>query len=289
MIKKIIFYTLLAAVLGFFYLIYCQTTTRLDPSAVARSERTPFWFMTWQTSPEAKPEAVATAPVPQPEQTKPAQPTPPAQPAQPAPPDKKTQPSQPTQQAQSTQPAQPAQPAQSPSRSLGTSNVPSPSLIEYAVHGWPSRSIVAPRPAVDLMVEKLRQQGVEERLKPLAPAPELTAPPPAPAKAEAQTEKKSRTTKASGKTTEKQSHTYSYVILENSYRREAEANNRVSQLQSAGYPVFVAKAELGSKGVFYRVLFGPFANKEEANQAKEKLQGKPDIKHLLILRHSAID
>jgi cell division septation protein DedD len=47
---------------------------------------------------------------------------------------------------------------------------------------------------------------------------------------------------------------------------EGEATNMVARLQSAGLPAYVVRADLGNRGLWYRVRLGGFATHEEAQR-----------------------
>lgn len=59
----------------------------------------------------------------------------------------------------------------------------------------------------------------------------------------------------------------------------ADAGILRDKLNSKGYPAYITEADLGKKGIWYRVLFGPYADKASAVQAQvfaekqDKLKG----------------
>jgi cell division septation protein DedD len=59
----------------------------------------------------------------------------------------------------------------------------------------------------------------------------------------------------------------------------ADAGILRDKLSAKGYPAYISEADLGKKGLWYRVLFGPYADKDRALQAqtfadeKDKLKG----------------
>ncbi len=71
----------------------------------------------------------------------------------------------------------------------------------------------------------------------------------------------------------------SWVVQVFSSRSAADAGMLRDELGGKGYPTFIAEADLQKKGLWYRVLLGPYADKAAAVQAqayaaeKEKLKG----------------
>lgn len=70
----------------------------------------------------------------------------------------------------------------------------------------------------------------------------------------------------------------SYLVQVSSQRSEADAENAYRGLQSkyssvlGGHPHQVRRADLGTKGVYYRTMVGPFASREEAVQVCSSLK-----------------
>lgn len=70
-----------------------------------------------------------------------------------------------------------------------------------------------------------------------------------------------------------------WVVQVFSSRSAADAGMLRDKLGGKGYPAFITEADLGKKGIWYRVLFGPYADKAAAVQAqtyaerKDKLAG----------------
>ena len=70
-----------------------------------------------------------------------------------------------------------------------------------------------------------------------------------------------------------------YVVQTGSFKKMEDAERLKSQLLVKGYEVFVQKADLKEKGVWYRVFLGPLATKGEAEalagnlKQKERLSG----------------
>jgi cell division septation protein DedD len=59
----------------------------------------------------------------------------------------------------------------------------------------------------------------------------------------------------------------SYIIQVASVQKIDGAQDLIGRLSKNGYPAFVEKTDLGSKGVWYRVYVGPFASKSAADGA----------------------
>lgn len=64
----------------------------------------------------------------------------------------------------------------------------------------------------------------------------------------------------------------SYIIQVASVQKVDGAEDLSGRLSKSGYPAFVEKTDLGSKGVWYRVYVGPFASKNAADGAASTLK-----------------
>ncbi|MGE4543487.1 MAG: SPOR domain-containing protein [Pedobacter sp.] len=64
----------------------------------------------------------------------------------------------------------------------------------------------------------------------------------------------------------------SYIIQVASVQKIDGAQDLSGRLSKSGYPAFVEKTDLGSKGVWYRVYVGPFASKNAADGAASTLK-----------------
>lgn len=69
-----------------------------------------------------------------------------------------------------------------------------------------------------------------------------------------------------------------YVIHVSSFRGTEKAKEEARYLGGAGYPVFVYHVDTGSKGMWYRVYVGPYPTRDEAIDAKIKLDENPRIR-----------
>lgn len=114
--------------------------------------------------------------------------------------------------------------------------------------------------------------AVKEQAAPAAaPAPTpVTAPVPAPAaKAPAASagEKLPGATKGGG-----------WVVQVFASQSAADAGTLRDKLNGKGYPAFIAEADLGKKGIWYRVNLGPYANKSTAQKAQAYAEKKDRLK-----------
>ncbi len=75
-----------------------------------------------------------------------------------------------------------------------------------------------------------------------------------------------------------------YLIHVSSFRKLENAKDEAFYLLGWGYPVFIYRADLGSKGVWYRVYVGPSTTREEAMEHKIKLDENRRIKSTRIAR-----
>lgn len=69
-----------------------------------------------------------------------------------------------------------------------------------------------------------------------------------------------------------------WVVQVFSSRSAADAGTYRDELNAKGYPASIAEADLGDKGIWYRVLFGPYADKDIALQAKAYAEKKDQLK-----------
>ncbi len=76
-----------------------------------------------------------------------------------------------------------------------------------------------------------------------------------------------------------------YAILESSWKSEDQAKNRMAMLKNQGLPVYTAHVNLGSRGIWHRVLFGPFKSLGDARSAKDRIAAQHNLNDLLILQN----
>ncbi|MBP2680654.1 MAG: Sporulation related domain, partial [Candidatus Krumholzibacteriota bacterium] len=73
-----------------------------------------------------------------------------------------------------------------------------------------------------------------------------------------------------------------YIVHVSSFHGIEKAGVEARDLIGWGYPVFLYRVDLGSKGIWYRVYVGPYATRESAMEHKIKLDENPRIKSTRI-------
>ncbi len=68
-----------------------------------------------------------------------------------------------------------------------------------------------------------------------------------------------------------------WVVQVFSSKSAADAGLLRDELGGKGYPAFITEADLGNKGIWYRVYFGPYADKSAAVQAQVYAQTKDKL------------
>ncbi len=69
-----------------------------------------------------------------------------------------------------------------------------------------------------------------------------------------------------------------WVVQVFSSQSAADAGILRDELGEKGYPAFITEADLGKKGIWYRVLFGPYADKVAATQVQAFAEKKDKLK-----------
>ena len=69
-----------------------------------------------------------------------------------------------------------------------------------------------------------------------------------------------------------------YSVQVGSFASVADAGRFKKTLQGKGYAVFIAEADLGAKGIWYRVRLGPYADSDKAKAALKIASQKDNIK-----------
>lgn len=69
-----------------------------------------------------------------------------------------------------------------------------------------------------------------------------------------------------------------FSVQVGSFSSVADAGRLKKKLTARGYPVFIAEADLGPKGLWYRVRLGPYADSEQAQRAMRIADKKDKIK-----------
>jgi len=75
-----------------------------------------------------------------------------------------------------------------------------------------------------------------------------------------------------------------HVVQVASFRSVEEAERLRDRLKTKGYAVFLEKGDLGSKGVWHRVLVGPFAGETDAGLVVERLKKEERLSALVRKR-----
>jgi hypothetical protein len=73
-----------------------------------------------------------------------------------------------------------------------------------------------------------------------------------------------------------------YVVHVSSFHGIEKAREEARDLVGWGYPVFLYRVDLGSKGIWYRVYVGPYESRDTAMEHKIKLDENPRIKSTRI-------
>jgi D-alanyl-D-alanine carboxypeptidase len=72
------------------------------------------------------------------------------------------------------------------------------------------------------------------------------------------------------------------ALQESSFQTAGEAAARARALEKKGVPARVVSADLGDKGVWYRVMIGSFSSMQEARRYKRQIGNRLDLAHLII-------
>ena len=72
-----------------------------------------------------------------------------------------------------------------------------------------------------------------------------------------------------------------HVLQISSFRSPDEAGILVRRMEKKGYRPYIQQADLGSKGIWYRVFLGPYASKEKAQAASISLKAKEKLDSLV--------
>ena len=75
-----------------------------------------------------------------------------------------------------------------------------------------------------------------------------------------------------------------FAILESSWQNKGQAESRMAALRTKGLSVYTAQVNLGSRGIWHRVLFGPYKDIAAARAAKDSIIKEHGLKELLILK-----
>jgi len=80
------------------------------------------------------------------------------------------------------------------------------------------------------------------------------------------------------------SSTGAFVVQIASFRKREDATKLTARLKTYGLTVFVERADLGEKGVWHRVLSGPFPSHENADKAVDFLRKKERLSAIVRQR-----
>lgn len=72
-----------------------------------------------------------------------------------------------------------------------------------------------------------------------------------------------------------------YILQVASYPQPDEAGKLLGRLTRGGYDVYVQQADLGSKGIWYRVFVGPITGKSQAETLQARIEKEIKVKPLL--------
>ena len=75
--------------------------------------------------------------------------------------------------------------------------------------------------------------------------------------------------------------TLKYVLQVASFPQPDEAGKLLGKLTQGGYDVYVQQADLGSKGIWYRVFVGPVTGKSRATSLQSKIEKEFKVKPIL--------
>jgi cell division septation protein DedD len=77
----------------------------------------------------------------------------------------------------------------------------------------------------------------------------------------------------------------SHVVQVGSFGSAADAASLRQRMLDKGYPAFLAEADLGERGIWYRVRIGPFADSAAAGVARQIILDKEQVEGL-VTRHT---
>src|SRR5262249_35174598 len=133
-----------------------------------------------------------------------------------------------------------------------------------------SQPAAAPRPAAAPAAPKAATASAARNGGPISLEPQPSEPAAAPAARTRTAAAPPASARAAPEATE--SEASGFVVQLSSQKSEAEAQSSFRSLQAkfpnelSGLQPIIRRADLGSKGVFYRTLVGPFASAQEASQ-----------------------
>ncbi|MFC1591144.1 SPOR domain-containing protein, partial [Thermodesulfobacteriota bacterium] len=75
-----------------------------------------------------------------------------------------------------------------------------------------------------------------------------------------------------------------FSIHAGSYKRKSNADRIIARLVKSGFDAYCEKAELGAKGVWFRVKIGKFATRLEAEKKQQELNKKITIQSRIVMK-----
>lgn len=136
-------------------------------------------------------------------------------------------------------------------------------------------------PEKPIVVKHQAEKAVSAVKEQVAVAKKVVTPEPAPvAKPQAQQE----VVTAQNTAMPASSNSGRHVVQIGSFNSAGDAVALKQKMAKKGYPVTVAEADLGAKGLWYRVRVGPYANTTDAKQMLKYLDAKEKIKGYVTKR-----
>ena len=127
----------------------------------------------------------------------------------------------------------------------------------------PKKSEPAPEPIKSAPAKNAEPVKAVASVKPSTVSAELTSPKPATRQTGASKPAVSKPTAVAGG---------DYIVQVASVKQRQGANGLRDRMTKKGYAAFVEAADLGAKGVWYRVYAGPYSNRTDADRAVSSLK-----------------
>ena len=74
----------------------------------------------------------------------------------------------------------------------------------------------------------------------------------------------------------------SHILLCGSFQSREKALKLAAKIKAKGYLPFVEKADLGSKGIWFRIKIGGFSTKDAAEKVRDELNGKLKVAAIVV-------
>lgn len=75
-----------------------------------------------------------------------------------------------------------------------------------------------------------------------------------------------------------------FIVQAASFKNQADANKLREKLVAKGFPAFVESADLGAKGVWHRVMLGPYVDRAVAGNAVDQLSAAEKLSGIVKKR-----